>query len=79
MKPPAELVLADEEGGVIYILYNITQFPFALLFDFDIRRGLQEDVPHTSRVLPEAGPKPKVFGAHRYRAGGQQTIPVRVS
>jgi len=39
---------------------------------------LQEDVPHTARVLPEAGPKPKVFGAHRYRTGGQQTIPVRV-
>jgi len=39
---------------------------------------LQEDVSHTARVLPEAGPKPKVFGAHRHCAGGQQTVPVRV-
>lgn len=29
-------------------------------------------------MLPKAGPKPKVFGAHRHRAGGQQTVPVRV-
>lgn len=31
----------------------------------------QEDVPHTSRVLPEVGSEPKIFRAHRHRAGGQ--------
>lgn len=38
----------------------------------------QEDVSHTARVLQEVGSEPKVFGAHRHRTGGQQTVPVRV-
>lgn len=39
---------------------------------------LQEDVSHSARVLPETGPQPKILGAHRHRAGGQQALPVRV-
>lgn len=38
----------------------------------------QADVSHTARMLPEIGPQPKVLGPHRHRAGGQQTVPVRV-
>lgn len=29
-------------------------------------------------MLPEIGPEPKVFGTHRHRTGGQQTVSVRV-
>lgn len=29
-------------------------------------------------MFPKVGPKPKIFGAHRHRAGGQQTVPVRI-
>jgi len=75
VKPLIELEFA-EGGGIICIAKYRFRLRYYLVFD--IRRGLQEDVSHTSRVFPEAGPKPKVFGAHRHRTGGQQTVPVRV-